>query len=373
MQIIGFDILKLRTNENQQALFVLDRMLSLPESEPLLKVLKGQHVHVIVLYQSYKSVDKLIKEVDYKLVRGCKVYDVKPLSVIHSTQRIVHSIVKSHDFTPTNQDQQTFEKLAEFTAGSPLLIEIVSTVVDACFRLKECPMQHLSEVLTLDTTAQVKECKVSDTVTTKTISENVCKLVGDANIFLENPHDIWATHTQYDSWDSFLRLIDACDLTSQEKLLLDCLSIFGSIPVPFSVVTELASLIAKGGQKPHLAGTLHCKLLNYKLLQNYPQPLILHSSLYSSPSPNTKFVFVPQQLSDCIWNNSEDVDKVCVVNLAFSTLSTLYQTTDIESIAHFLCGACTLLLETCESNLTLIDKKCYQAVYNLLLSFHKLP
>ena len=98
----------------------------------------------------------------------------------------------------------------------------------------------------------------------------------------ETPQYTWTTNVEYDSWNSILTLIDACGLTVEEKLLLNCLSIFSCSPIPFSMVTELASIIAKSAQKPHLAGTLHCNLIKYKLICIYPHPVVL--TFHNPPS-----------------------------------------------------------------------------------------
>ena len=370
--MLGLHILQLPTSETQQALFILDGTLSLPESESLLRLLKSQYVHIIFIYKSYIPIDKLIKEIDRKLIRGCVINNVEPLSVIHSTQRIVYSIMKTYSFTPTNDDQQVFERLAEFTTGSPLLVEIASKVVDACFQVKKHPVQQLTKLLLLDVTAHGKVSELMVPISqpsTRTISEKIMHKLVSADIQLERAHNICATRTLYDFWDSVVLLIDACNLTSEQKLLLNCLSVFGCSPVPFLLVTELASLIAKGSQKPHLAGTLHHKLIDYKLLKKYPQPIVLHPSVVQSSNPDMNFVYVPQELSHCIWNASEDVDKVFVLNLIYIALNRLLKLTNDKITVHFLHGVCSLLFEMVELNFTLIGKECYQAMCNFSLSF----
>ena len=41
--------------------------------------------------------------------------------------------MKENDFTPSNDDQEVLEEVAEFTAGSPVIVDITSQVVQSCF------------------------------------------------------------------------------------------------------------------------------------------------------------------------------------------------------------------------------------------------
>ena len=371
MQAIDSEISALTVNEAQKALFVFDGMTSLPDSEALLRLLKSYYVHVIVLFKNYDSTDKLIKEVDRKLVRGCTIRKVEPLSLIHSTQRIVHSFMKENDFTPSNNDQQVLEKVAEFTAGSPLIVDITSQVVHSCFSDKEEPIQALEESLCLENTPSVSKKNYALPVyrsQTRSASQIMSKAVD------ENPQYKWATNVEYDSWSSLLTLIDACGLTMEEKLLLNCLSVFSCSPIPFSMVTELASIIAKSAQKQHLAGTLHCNLIKYKLICIYPHPVVLHSSVLHASSQQelgSDFMYVPQYLSQCIWKNLENIDQVVAYNLAYHTLVVLHQSVTIKNgfENQFYGALCSLLLESVESNFELVGKECYQAVYSLFLNY----
>lgn len=371
LQVIGSEISTLSVSEVRQALFVFDSMSCLPDSEALLRMMKSYYIHIIVLFKSCDSTDKLVKEIDRKLIRGCTILKVEPLSLIHSTQRIVHSFMKDHDFTPSNDDQQVFEKLAEFTAGSPLIVDIASQVVHACFEYEKKPIQFLTGLLDLDTTSQAT--RRSQTIPTsqsltRSISGIVHEVVDDVH---NDPQDVWTTNVEYDSWSSILTLIDACELSSEERLLLNCLSVFSCSPIPLSMITELASVITKSAQKSHLAGTLHCKLVKYKLIHTYPHPVVLHSSVLNNSSQqvvNSNFVHVPLHLSQCIWKSLENVDQIAVYTLIHCALTALHQTTLSRSERQFCCALCSLLLESMESNFALVGKECYQEIYSLFLN-----
>ena len=358
--------MNLSINECQKPLFVLDGLQSLPNTECLLRVLKCTYAHIIVLFESYLSTDELIKEVDRKLVRGCSVLEIKPLSVLHSVQRIVHSIMKNHDFIPTTSDQKVFKKLAEFSAGSPMIVNAISKVVDDFFST-ETPIQDLDEQLNLDEMSQTRTCDFSEVdlpSSTRSTSENMYELLSSGSVQCDSPRDIWATHAPYDSWDSILVLLNSCNLTTEQRLLLNSLSIFGTCPIPFIFVTELASLIAGGSQRPQVAGTLHCKLTKYKILCSYPQPVILHSSLLHHPNKvEAEFVYVPQYISQCIWKTLEDLDKICILNLIVTAIRALHQTTH-SGLHGFIIGMCSIILECLDSEPSL-PRECYQSIYSI--------
>ena len=336
------ELCDLPCTETGQALFVFDHMTHLPESESLLTLLKSNFLHIIVLSttSTIESPNDLIKEVDHRLLRGCTVHRVEPLTMIQSTQRIVHSLLKTREVTPSNADQEMFEKLAEFTSGSPVIVDIASEIVSTCYeRLTQHESEavvHLSEMLSLDH------------------SPKHDALYGE----------LYVTDTKYDSWDSIAQLVNECNLSIEEKLLLNCVSIFGCTPVPFSLLTEMSTMITQTSHSVHLTGSLHQKLFKYKLLKLYPQQLIFHPVL-TSQTPKSNFVYVPQQVSWCLWNEMADIDKVVMMSIAYAGLVSLKQ----HSAEDFdISGVCSLLVKVFEQNYDLIGEDCYQKLYSLYLS-----
>ena len=342
------DLNNLSFSEIQQALFVFDGMTRLPELQRLLKLLKSNnYIHIIVLSTSNEPPNNLIKEVDHKILRGCKVHSVEPLTMIHSTQRIVHSLMKKVEVTPSNADQELFEKLAEFTSGSPVIVDIASEVVSTCYehltQHESEAVVHLNEMLSLDHQDSPKQ---------DTLGRNY-----------------YLTDTKYDSWESIVKLVEECDLSVEEKLLLNCVSIFGRAPVPLSLLTEMSSMITQTSRNLHLAGSLLQKLLKYKLLKVYPQPLIFHPALSLSKDSTPpdgqvpKFVYVPEQVSQSLWNGMEDIDKIVVLSIAFSTLSSLKHHSEDCDIG----GVCSILVQLFEQNYALVGEDCYQKLYSFYL------
>ena len=313
--MIGYEILKLRTHENHQALMVLDGLSSLPQIETLLTILRGYHVHVIVINDiciNHHNQRQLIKEVDLNLVRGCKEHEVPPLSVINSQQRIVHSVMTKDNFAPNNDDQHKFEKLAELTIGSPVLVKIIAQAAQRCF---ESTIQSLE-------------------------------------------------NSNYDSWKSILA---ACNLEPEEILLLNCLTIFNAYPIFFPIVVELASLIMN--QNPNFAGSLHHNLEMCQLLHSYPPPVI-YSPEATNPVINFRWVYVPKYVSQCIWATLEKMDRAFAFILVLRALRNLRKIVDDNSLeACFLNEACSCLQEKAESNYSSIGKECYKELYSFCLKY----
>ena len=325
---------------------MFDGITQLPELHSLLKLLRSNYIHIIVLSTSIEPPNNLIKEVDHKLLRGCKIHNIDPLTIIHSTQRIVHSLMKKVEVTPSNADQDMFEKLAKFTLGSPVIVDIASEVVSTCYVQHESEaVVRLNEMLSLDHQDSPKQ----DTL----------------------GREYYQTDTKYDSWKTIAKLVEECGLSVEEKLLLNCVSLFGRAPVPFSLLTEMSSMITQTSRSVHLAGSLHQKLFKYKLLKFYPQPLIFHPTLSKDSTPpdgevhDSEFVYVPEQVSRCLWNGMEDIDKIVVMSIAYSTISSLKDSTEEIN------GICTILHGLFEQNYALIGEECYRKMYSLFLSCNK--
>ena len=340
-QVINTDLDQLPLSGVEQALFILDNMSQLPASEALLRILRNHNVHIIVISEAFDLPSEFIKEVDRKILRGCVVHHIEPLTMIHSTQRMVHPLLKKMDVTPTNSDQEMFEKLAEFTTGSPVIIEIASEVVLTCYEQRQHDaVLHLNEMLSLE-------------------DKNLSKAHSPG------PESIYKTESMYDSWESIMKLIHECNLSPEERLLLNSLSIFKCCPIPFSLVTEMSLLIAKSLQIVHLTSTLYRKLYKYKFVRQYPHPVVFHKFiLENEPSQTPEYLYVTQQVSQCLWNGMDDQDKVFALSLAYHAVLKLHDQQRNLDIS----GVCSLLHEIFEDKYALVGQKVYQDMYMLFIS-----
>ena len=346
-------------------------------------LLKQSNTHIVVISKNYTPPDALLREIDHQLLRGCNIIDVKPLTMIHTTQRIVHSILSAHHLPPTNEDQNIFEKLAQFTSGSPALIDVTAALFlsqmeqDSQNESQDThdTLVNLSGQLSLDEmdpstkpVTVVRHEPPKGTAKTREISNNVY----DNIVSIRDPEqDPWCTSSSYDSWQAVTTLIDQCSLGAEEKLLLFAVSMFSCSPVPMSVVTELSSMIAKASQKPHISTGLNSKLFQMQLMKRYPLPVILHPSLgVQQLSTEPEFVYVPQYIARAIWKDMmSDGDKVMALSTMYMALRTLADNLGSTDIGFFA-GLTSLLVELYALNYELMGKQCYQEVYKLYLQFY---
>ena len=354
-------------------------------STSLMDLLKHPNTHIVVISKNYAPPDALLREIDHQLLRGCNIIDAKPPSPIHTTQRIVHSILSAHHLAPTNEDQYIFEKLAQFTSGSPAIIDVTAALFLSQMEhdsQKESQDIHdtlvnLNDQLSLDgvgpstkPVTTVRHEAPKGTVSGREISNNVYNNI----VSVRDPEqDPWCTSSPYDSWQAVTMLIDQCSLSAEEKLLLFAVSMFSCSPIPVSVATEISSMIAKGSHKLHISTSLHSKLFQMQLMKRYPLPVILHHSLgVQQPSTEPEFVYVPQHIAQAIWKDMmSDRDKVVALTTMYMALRTLTDNLGSSSIG-FLAGLTSLLVEMYELNYEMMGKQCYQEVCKLYFHFSPL-
>lgn len=366
---------KLNVTETSPALFVFDGMTVLPNSEPLLLLMKNRHAHLVVLYKHYQSPDKLIRTIDHKLLRGCKVHTVAPLTNIDSTQRMVYAIQRETDLAPNNEDQEILEQLAEFTCGSPVLVDITSQLIlsqlkdtdDVCAKEPSHSTLHFfSGSFSLKETRQTRVD--NSYFVMRDISHHMKKSVPSVFTLTQEQRDEWDTTSKYDSWDSTFDLIATSELCLEEEILLNCLSIFGSNPIPVALTTCLSSLISKTSGRPHLATSLLQNLVKKSFIQTYPLPVVIHPSIKSSSSAGgPDFVHVPQCIANFLWKSVDASDKAISLATSYYALSSL-STQPSAQRPPFLLGLVSLLQDCYELNLDLMGEACYKEVYKLYLT-----
>ena len=345
-----------------------------------MNLLKHPSTHIVVISKNYAPPDGLMREIDNQLLRGCNIIDVKPLPPIHTTQRIVHSILSVHHLAPNNEDQDIFEKLAQFTSGSPAIIDVTAALLlsqmerDSQNESQDThdTLVNFSDRLSLDEMGpSTKPATVArheppkGTAKTREISNNVY----DNIVSIRDPEqDPWCTSSPYDSWQVITTLVDQCYLSAEEKLLLFAVSMFSCSPIPMSVVTELSSMIATASHEQYISTSLHSKLFQMQLMKTYPLPVILHPTLsVQQPSTEPEFVYIPHYIARAIWKDMmSDGDKVVALTTMYMALRTLADNVGSSNI-RFLAGLISLLMERYELNYELMGKQCYQEVYKLYL------
>ena len=64
--------------------------------------------------------------IDCELIQGTNAIDLKPLSPLLTTQKLIYTIMKGHgtdDFVPYNEEQKVLSLTTEQTGGSPDIID----------------------------------------------------------------------------------------------------------------------------------------------------------------------------------------------------------------------------------------------------------
>ena len=320
-------------------LVVFDNILSLPAMETLSPLLlKSYNTHVIITTNYTAPVDSLQREIDLQLLRGCDVIPVKPLSVLHTAQRIVHSLVKDSHFTPFNDEQSILDQLSERSCGSPGIIDIASALLHKCKERENGDfLKDFAELLTSAQEPPEKEDKLVDFTS---------------------------------------KLIDGFQLPASEYFLLCSLVTFGPVPVPRALVEVVQSLVltAKFGKHSREASynPLSC-LLSTKLLRIYPAAVIVTpQGINGVQGTDAPFYYVPQVVFDALWVNMEEVDKVFSITTAYKALLQFGKeplTDETSSELHFAVGLAKILVKLCDDNYSLINLNCYREAYRLYVSY----
>ncbi len=365
-------------SEAKPVLLVLDCIESMPTcstTEAMNKFLRHHSTHIVVLSKYYTSPDSLAKEIDQQLVRGCVVHEMKPLSMIHTTQRIVHSVLSKHHLAPSNEDQSAVEALAEFTSGSPILVNLTAALLKTQLEdsltsaSKSEVLQTLTESLCWNG-AEKTNIPSSSHVTTRgaKVREIFSQAVtANPSMPITSQEDLYLTDTVYDTWYSACALIDRCNLSPEERLLVNCISIFGCSPVPMSIVTRLSTMIGKATRKSHIVGSLATKLQALQLLKTYPTPVVFHPSLVTRcEAEEAEYVYVPTLISRAIWKDESfltDTDKVFALATTYKAFESLQHSTNIEGTV--IRGLICCLVEAYSEHFHLVGRQCYMEVFRL--------
>ena len=375
--------------EDGSTLVVFDFADKVPlQGSPISELLKKHNVHIVIISKHYFQSKSLLKDIDHSLLRGTNVIDIQPLSSVHTTQRIVHSVLKYHHLASSHDEQQTFADLADSTTGSPAIIDVASSLLNSHLEgtphcTTEAAFQGFAKLVQLkelgssekpQSEVRTASPQASRQQRTTPIRE-ISKSMHDSIKTVQESENPWVTNSRYDSWQVITTLIEKCDLSTEEQLLLFCLSNFNCGPIPTFFVTEMATMIAKASHKSHLTSSLHCRLENMKLLKTYPKPIVFHPSLARLPSMpatmNTDFVYVPQFIAEAIWKDMmSDLDKAMVFSIIFKSFQNISRQSLSSIDRSFLLGLCSLFVESCEQNYELVGKQCFQEVYKFFFTLY---
>ena len=341
MQIIGMSISELPLSDSKQALYVLDGVADLADCSALTSVLKDKNVHTVILRSHVNS--KIIEGIKHTFRRAVNVINIQPLSSLQSTQRIVHSIMAKHSYVPTHDnDKQMFQSLGEFTCGSPAITNVTSQVLLSRLSTNKLEQSKVFSEFSNDISLSTpKHSKNSDHhhYAPRPISEHVSRVIPSVSdsMILSDCRDVWETaEAKYDSWYSLMKLVSASNLSQEQLLLFRCLSVFHCCPIPVSLALGLSTVILSDSGIHDIAADekqkLLSKLLQLKLIENYPLPVIYHPSFHHQIN-GAKLLCMPQCIAEGVWKCMEVIDRsavLCITNHVLSR-STWQDTNEMVS------------------------------------------
>ena len=349
---------------------VLDGVRSLLDSDALLAILKNCSTHIIILDHSSQPPDALRKEIDQQLIRGWNPITIEPLSTVHTTQRIVHSIMSQTHFTPLNREQRLLEKIANLTSGCPGLVSLTNTLLHHCLEEAEKNndgldfLDHFASRIPLLTEERTPH--PDPILSSASLSEEVAIARSRAGSFRTNSY--------------ISELITAFQLPPAHEFVLRALSVFAPLPIPLSVTDIVQRLVTKATQGS-IGGAPNSisNLLSTKLLCSYPTPVIRPPNNQSNvpivyprlPTKSEKYVYVPQLVQDALWEEMEDTDVVFTITTAFKTLQEYTHRTELsESERCFATGLVEAIVIKCDTDTCrhCIDDSVYKETYKLLVS-----
>lgn len=329
---------------DQPVLVIFDNLQSLPSDNGFLSgLLSRDNTHIIIILNSNLALDSLKKEINTKLMRGAYVTELKPLSELHSTQRIVYNVVSKCNFVPYNKEQKMIADLVEKAMGSADLVEVASALLS------------------------------------KYIDEDV-----EGGRFLEKFHrQVCDNKEPTDDSESYTddftyRLVKNFNLSKSDFFVLCTLSLFGTVPIPrFMVETVEVLAIAASpdatGELSPLAQLTSCCLLNV-----YPSPVILGQqshldtpadSFSGSSLTDSDFYYVPQLIADTVRSSMDEWDLTFSVAAAHHTLKKFYAEHVDRKACYFtfMAGLAKILAEAVEKCPEMDD--CYKEVFKTYLLY----
>ena len=271
---------------------------------------------------------------------------------------------------PYSGEQNIFQMLAEYTNGSPDIVDIVSFLLKSHFQ-EANTLQAFADQIKLNVLGPLTKSQLFSESPPEQYTPNKdlryisSEMVESMNRVQES-ENAWITNTHYDSWQVVAVLIENCKLSPEEKLLLYCLSIFKCCPIPTFLLSEIATIIGKASSN---TDNLYGMLKNAKLLKLYPKNVIFYPSSAQQRETETDFFNVSQFIAEALWKDvMTEADKVMALTLVLQAFQAVSLVSHSPTEYSFLLGLCGLLLESFELHFNIVGKLCYQKVYQFYLT-----
>ena len=373
-------------------LVIFDNISAIPLTPFFKELLKNTNTHVIITFNPTRTPKDLIKMIDRELIRGTNTIDLKPLSSLLTTQRLVHSIMKgcdTDDFVPYNEEQKMISLITEQTGGSPDIIDITSTVLTERLAKGDIEerrgiLQEFCEenVVTDNGESSRKEGapkipSVEDRIASDSVSATVVSTESVARN--RQPEEEKEALNQTTVVRFMTNLLQNLHLPQSDYFLLKALHWFGTAPIPRQLIEILQSIIVSASKHQRPAKTPMVNLLSHKLLRVYPSTVIVkpansqlpystHAAASSSTDStatsfiaDSDFYYVPQLAIDSVQGQLQPMDRDFSLTAAFKALSHYCKESDCD-LTHAAGLANVLYNKIDEQNV------CFQVVYRLYLS-----
>lgn len=305
-------------------LVVLDGITGLANMSPHLEaLLTSPHTHIIIIHTSPTPPTSLTRDIDLKLTRGCTVLQLEPLSLVHTTQRMVHALLSRRHFAPQNSDQLVLAQLASLTHGCPDLVRLTAELVYRQFLHSSYPMGDLTQLVQ-------PACTEGDRIT---------------------------TFVDY--------IINHFKLDVPQYFVLQTLTMFGPIPILQSVAARVQTLVlsaTNGG-----CGTdLLTSLLESCLVKVYPPPVVIATSMMGR---RRALYMVPHLVCEATLRRMDKMEVVFAIATAHRAVTEELAaiSSDDLVISQYCAGMCEGLLSTAEGMGDVLDDSCLEELHRPLV------
>ena len=261
----------------------MQELSSLVDNLPLSVLIHRPTTHTIVLSSGHIAGEKVTNMAHNKLIRGCNVTTLKPLTWIQSAQRVVYYLMSLYDVCPMNEDQELFQELAELVRGCPCIIDLV------CHSINALTMRHRGGVM-----QGLREFEIQVLEPTWNEAD------------LLSPMDDWCLGV------FISKLLSSLNLSALTLFSLSCLSLLNSAPCHILLLHSLEKYLIE--LLPDIRFDWEQDLHRNSLVCPYPRPTILLPLEERVRKRDDilvdRWFYVPDVISSTVYSLMESKDKV---------------------------------------------------------------
>ena len=381
-------------DKESRVLLIFDGLLTLPSPSSFLRTLiQRNSTHIIfIIEENPFSTENLERQVDMVLLRGTNKTKLLPLSKLHVTQRLVHGIMTKCEFAPYNREQDILANVAERSLGSSDLVDVISALLsryideDEEENTDEFLERFYSEVCCGDgspscSLSYINYCsgeekdtneeKEDEWLDTKEKEEDVNeKKEGEEEIKHkkgEKEEPVGNSGRQPSKNVFISQLINSFHLSKIDFIFLSTLSLFGTAPLPLSLVEQIQMIVQEACSDPRSIKTPLETLISTSLLNHFPSPVITRPFSPLSPPlslTETALFYMPQIISEAVQECMDPKDILFSLSTANLGLYSGCTKSGDKSLISFLAGLTQVLLTVAETQ----DEVMYRKIFKTYLS-----